>query len=244
MMRFRLLAGMHVGPDYSQPANELGKRPSKVYKAGDVVLSESDLEQKLGQGKFQALDRRGDDGRAADGDPPVPQGQQPGYSFPAGQVLQGHQVTSGVRDNPEGITQVTGSEDRVAPHLHAERMKAAGREVDPATQLSETVRLARLPGRPAGESKSKESAGDEARENKGPPTASVTPPGRPPEQKAQQTYPPLKGQKAASSKQEYLNQLDRLSVEELKGHADEQEVDLGNAKTKQDILKAFRESTD
>jgi hypothetical protein len=58
-MKFRLLAGKHVGPDYREAPNpDTGKYPSRTYKAGDVIEAENNLAETfvLGRDKFQLID--------------------------------------------------------------------------------------------------------------------------------------------------------------------------------------------
>lgn len=56
LMKFRLLPGVarHEGPDYTKDQDEAGRYPNRVYEAGDVVLSPTDLTKTL-VNKFERL---------------------------------------------------------------------------------------------------------------------------------------------------------------------------------------------
>lgn len=69
--KYRLLAGMHIGPDLTAEQVEVRdhsgevvkdrngkvvtKYPSRIYRAGDVVVSKDDLSNRFGHQKFERL---------------------------------------------------------------------------------------------------------------------------------------------------------------------------------------------
>lgn len=55
-------------------------------------------------------------------------------------------------------------------------------------------------------------------------------------------YPSLKGQKAPANEREFHACLDRMSVQELKSLAEEEEIDLGSANTKDAIARKIKAS--
>ena len=63
MKKFELLAGAHIGPDWTrQPETTLDmagkerlRQPSRTYQRGDVVFDKIDLAVKLGDNKFKYL---------------------------------------------------------------------------------------------------------------------------------------------------------------------------------------------
>ncbi len=108
-MKFRVLAGQHIGPDHAQkPApimNAAGKQigekfPSKTFKTGETVETDTDLIRKFGAEKFQLTDSgkhnpKGDfHGSHTVGDPTPDNQLFSQTSFPAGQVATGFQQTT------------------------------------------------------------------------------------------------------------------------------------------------------
>lgn len=103
MSSFRLLASIHVEPDWDakkpDDAGDDWRRPSLQYAAGEVVKSPTDLVAKFGPQKFQRV-----------GAPP--KAFQPGQvakdqlttTFPEGQVASGHQGTVGIPEGAESTT--------------------------------------------------------------------------------------------------------------------------------------------
>jgi hypothetical protein len=124
--RFRLLAGIHTGADYSHEFSEeeieLAKDqgrplryPSKQYKAGDVIETDKDLVHLFGATKFQYLGpakgaKKGsagasdidadEEGNAGEGQltDPTPLNLEEGFVHPHGQVNTGFQA-SGSKDH-------------------------------------------------------------------------------------------------------------------------------------------------
>ena len=54
-MQFRLKAGIHIQRDDNLPKKENGRPASRVYKAGEIVESKTDLVAKHGGEKFQLI---------------------------------------------------------------------------------------------------------------------------------------------------------------------------------------------
>lgn len=115
MASYRLLAGQHIGadPDWepSEEEKEIAKTsgrrlraPSRTYKPGEVVESETNLAEKFGGEKFAEVtggkgrrggkEGKGDSGTTEAGDMPMSPALNPAV-FPHGQVLQGTQLTDG-----------------------------------------------------------------------------------------------------------------------------------------------------
>lgn len=130
--RYKLLAGIHVGPDYTQKpirkenreTGEVTERyPSKTYNRGDVFESEFDL-LKLGDEKFALV------GQTTDGAHQHPDTFNPGQAqFPAGQVSTGiPQATTGTPGQtikePEGPEQLPAT----PPDLKREQSQGSGAE--------------------------------------------------------------------------------------------------------------------
>lgn len=110
--RFKLLAGSHVGPDFTKdptpvfdPAgNQVGEKyPSKRWRSGEVVEADTDLVEDHGAGKFMLIGpskqnqhnpMRGNV-RSGNPTPGDPSPMQDAAQFPHGQVSTGRQKTSG-----------------------------------------------------------------------------------------------------------------------------------------------------
>lgn len=103
MARFKLLAGQHIGPDFSCKPDKNGRYPSKTYSAGETVESgDVDLVDKFGAEKFQLIGpskmkgvKSSGTGNATPGDPTPFNMRENAAHFPAGQVSTGRQSTSG-----------------------------------------------------------------------------------------------------------------------------------------------------
>lgn len=103
LMRFKLVAGKHTGPDYSAPDPEPGKkRPSRTYRTGETVVDYADLERLHGSEKFKKL---GGDGKRYE----QPQLNARGAHFPGGQVSTGHQASTSLSDG----TTISGPEEEI-----------------------------------------------------------------------------------------------------------------------------------
>jgi hypothetical protein len=90
--RYKVEAGLFIGPDLSQEPAEVKnpdgttakKYPSRTWKAGEVFDSDEDLLPRVGPNKLRVIS-----GEPEEPTPPA------GHSFPGGQVSSGYQQTSG-----------------------------------------------------------------------------------------------------------------------------------------------------
>lgn len=99
-MKFRLLTGRHV-------------HKGRMFQPGEIVESNADLVKLHGREHFAKVSGEPD----ANYEAPVPLGPTSSEA-PGGQVSSGHQMTTGA---PDGVTQVSGAEDRLRPDgLHPE----------------------------------------------------------------------------------------------------------------------------
>src|ERR1044072_4543912 len=108
--KFRLLAGMHIGPDLTaepvvvingntreplkdKDGNVVTKYPSRTYKAGDVVVADQDLTTIHGWQKFERLSgefvTRSATGNPTPGDPSPRSVAKDSTQAPHGQVSTG-----------------------------------------------------------------------------------------------------------------------------------------------------------
>lgn len=121
MARYRLLAGQHVAADHSQKpvevkdaAGTVVKRyPTRTYKVGEVVESDTDLAGRFGAEKF----------KLADGKPgeTVEPASSPAVA-PGGQVSSGHQITAG------GVPRAMTAEEVANPNLSGVEAATAGKD--------------------------------------------------------------------------------------------------------------------
>jgi hypothetical protein len=201
-MRFKLLAGRHIGPapgytrrddgTWDGPAGKgLTARPDVVYGAGEAggifVEDERDLVKEFGAAKF-----------AYAGPPPDPaeKGElapadlgKPTAVFPAGQVSEGHQVTT---TGPQGES-LSGAMTQASAPRTAEEKKAAAKESDDI-RVVETAFGKQFTGR---------------------------------------------REEAPAGKAEAPD-FDAMSVEDLRAHARDNDINLHGATTKADIVKAVK----
>lgn len=138
MAQFKLLAGQHLGPDYSQKpvtrkdpvtGEESERYPSKTYNAGDIVESDTDLVARLGAEKFQLV---GGEVYPTKNSANVQQQSK----FPGGQVSSGFQGGDPNEHQTmveEGIQQQLESEGNAEGQDPSQRRSVAGgqKEVPP-----------------------------------------------------------------------------------------------------------------
>lgn len=157
--RFRLMVGMHIGPDLTQEAkpvtntltgeplkdkdgNVVTKYPSKTYRAGDVVMSNDDLVAKHGFQKFERLggefSTRSATGNPSPGDPSPDSVMLNHARAPHGQVSTGWPVALGEQFAP--VTQ---------GQLDPERVKKMQEELGEQQAQKEQEKRSREPASPA-----------------------------------------------------------------------------------------------
>lgn len=253
LMKFRLLAGMHQGPDYTQEPAELtdakGNKtyrwPSRIYQQGEVVEDKVDLVQKLGAAKFQLLSGPAE---ALPGSP-----LQASSVAPGGQVSQGfQQTTTGPDGSPLSgplTKDVRVPQPAVGPRPSQqakEQLKqTTGRGVqEEELDEPEVPEDAPVPGAVDVEQQREEQEeyDAEGRLLKAEGKASQAQPeeggeeeeasaGSKAEQKKAQTQP---------SKEFKKSELDRMSASELKALAKKEGVDLKGATKREDLIGAFK----
>lgn len=221
--RFRLLAGSHVGPDYSQepvkrkdPATgeETSKLPSKRYRAGEVVEAETDLVAKHGASKFQLLGesrrqglmRTDKMGNPTPGDPTPLNQQNTAAVAPHGQVSTGFQQAINTEGPVKGAP-VTGEDLDKVMEQHEEEAQR-GMEKRSKEQVAD-------PNNPDQSVQAAHEEGDLDEDE---------------------------GKMREAGEGEGKEDLESMTVAELKEIASEEEVELHGASRKDDIVKAIRKS--
>lgn len=266
LMRFRLLASKHIGPDpaaeeeivYSPISGEpIGVRyPSREWTAGQIVESYTDLVDKHGANKFQRLsdsEMRTEDEREerrsmrAEARRLKEEGadttEEPGhYADPVTQELisdpaQIHQ-RAGVAKAPHGQIS-TGHQEAVQP---TENNPARGGPLSPEGRKTMERAGHKMPHDPTDEGqgndplKSTQADSDEDGDGN---TPSHGGPGT-----VQSAASPQKKEgevKLQRPKTKPPANLDAMSLAEMKKHAQREEIDLGDAKTRDEVVKAIRQ---
>lgn len=255
-MRFKLLAGLHeqADPDWQRPddAPPEARAPSRTYRTGEIVESDSDLVDKFGPQKFMyvgesrrkpssLLDPRiGATDPAEDWKPgdPVPELRRKNPSTaPGGQVTSGFQQATG---DPSGRT-VSGpalrtgegetAEDRMPGDQTIEQKKTAPNQATTLTP-DEVEQRRKNPAdmRPLDKLSDRPSGPGQVSQPKSGPVAPTT------------GQPKSADQGEDVSDEEYYQTLDGMSVPQLRSHASEAKVDLKGATTKADIIKRLKEA--
>lgn len=126
---FKLLVGIHIGPDYTQePDEQTGRYPSKTYHAGQTVPDPGDLRKLHGDQKFQEVG--GSNLLQTPGDVTDQSEEENPATFPHGQVSTGFQeATSTQVGQPAQVPQ--GPPSHVAEQ-GTEHDEAAREEPEPA----------------------------------------------------------------------------------------------------------------
>jgi hypothetical protein len=226
MGRYRLLESIHVEPDWKaeQPRDEDGnlvfpwRRPSVQFTRGQVVTSPTDLVAKFGSNKFQylgavegptAMRSGGHQGAPTPGDPVPDIAAGSPASFPGGQVSTGLQVTT---TGPDGKPVSGPMTEETQPNAVA----------DPKSGQRKLGEKPNYFGKPqAGPGKDRERTPDTPR----------TP---------RQATEDEAGEPAGPATKKYSrDDLEDKTVAELRDMAEEDEVDLSGAKTKEDIIQRF-----
>lgn len=222
MAFYRLMAGKSYGPDRDQePDPVTGRYPSKKYVPGDIIESDVDLAKMHGESKFQLVEQ-GEGGRfrnvaRAEGQALAPPQLNASASVaPSGQVSSGLQKTTTGPDGKaySGIFQPKDEEE--AQRLGAEpgSEKGTGAAVRSVGEARSPAR-SEARGEVRGEVQGK-------RENDPSAPAPINAPGA-----------------KRSVDHEYGN-LEGLKVEELKELATAEEINLGGARTKEEMIKKIR----
>lgn len=224
--RFKLLNGVHIGADFSQSPVEVYdpntgetnpklirnpktgalsyQYPSRIYRQGEELDSDLDLEMHLGADKFKKLSS-----------PPLSQEEAPEQKgVRAGKKLKG----SLGRDESEDDLNYPEKEPAVSPNGQVTsgfQKTSAGVPGPQATKEAMAEGGGSLPPKPG-------------------PFAAASAPRQSQQEKAGATTT------AASDKQDFKKaDLERKTVKELKELAEENEIDLGDAHAKDDIIKKF-----
>lgn len=217
-MRFKLVAGHHIGPDYDMKPNKEGKYPSRYYRAGeqgnDVVEDEADLEKKHGREKFVRLD----DNRRRSRDQ--------------------ERVTEAMRRSPQVQQAEEGpQQDRIREATREEKAKEAGQPVSESKQHAVVVKPG--DGKDFAESGGVAGSATEVATQINP---STMPGKHEPREKFQAPTLPT-GMKIPQSKEEYFSVLDKMSHAELKTLATQEGLAPGN-KNRADLLKMLKEDAE
>lgn len=225
MKKFRLLESIHVEPDWKAEPVPLDngepdpnwRRPSIQYARGQTVVSPTDLVAKFGSNKFQyvgtedegpvAMRSGGHQGAPSPGDPVPDIANTSPAHFPGGQVSTGLQVTT---TGPDGKP--------VSGPMNAENEPNA--VVDEETGGRKLGQKANVFGKP------QPGAG---REKERTPSSPRAP--RPAD-----TDEAGKGEEAATPKYS-RDELDDKTMAELRDMAEEEEIDLAGARTKEDVIQ-------
>jgi hypothetical protein len=229
--RYRLVAGQHIQADPDWEPDEYAvkqaeatgiapRAPSRTYNAGDVVESESDLVAKFGANKFQYL---GGKGRKDDLGPEGHTMYQQGAKGPR---LPG--------DPAEELEETSTSH---APHGQVSTGKQSATSTAQST-TSGPMGPTDEEGNPV-DSKDKVQ-GQHTVKAGGPATIQHEGQASASHQGGQQQPSQSKQVARAPSKEQYHQQLDKMSVSELRKHADEEEIDLKGARTREEMLKAIK----
>jgi hypothetical protein len=232
-MKFKLLAGQHIqaDPDWepsrqdrltAETTGRAPRAPSRTYNQGDTVESDTDLVSKFGATKFQLLE--GGRRRGAARSPGGPEGGVVTGPVGPGSVAPGGQVS-------EGLQECTSLEDRhvVSGLKSTEQPDASGKQVtgvrgvQPAVThpTAESASLGNEPPRSAG-----------AEPKPGTPAAAV--------QGLKEKEAEAQPARSRSLEQQY-GSFDNMTVEDLRELAGEEEVNLGGATRKAEIIAALRQ---
>lgn len=228
MKLFRLLQGVHVQADHEWEPSEVDIQnaqinrtplvpPHREFKAGQVVPSDKDLVDKFGPEKFQYVGEGGPEPKVArylkdrtPGDPAPAYQRESATSYPGGQVSTGFQQSS---QGPDG-RMVAGPVNEFDP---------ANESIDRATEQQKQPQ----------------------------PGSASTQPGHP-HQQGQQPHGKTLLQPGHHTNPEHPasapikpacppdSELKKMSVEDLRSLAADEEIDLKGATTKDDIIKRVK----
>jgi hypothetical protein len=218
-MRYRVNAGLHqqveMVPDPSDPTGKRKIREEHTYNAGQVFETDMDMLAFNGAGmtpKFVRLDE--EPGRLHSTPRLDPDNPPPGWAYVGGDRIPYGEVSA-----PPGPQQAPPEDRRPISKLPPESVVATIPEAlrGPAQgQPHETTQNMPLTIPPV------------------PPTQERGDPrSGPPPQGKQSAVPPR-------NSRDYVAHLDRMSEQELREHAAEEEIDLKGAKTKADIVKVLK----
>jgi hypothetical protein len=215
MPQFKLLVGQHIqaDPDWepSEEERELAKNagralrpPSRVYRAGETVESDTDLVERFGPEKFQMV--------------------QDKYRLREG-VAKGRKVQAR-KGVPEGV-------ETRSPGDPTPEIERTSPSVAPAGQVAQGFQGATSPVNtttPSGPLPVEAAQTEESEESEEADDKEESPPKAPP------------APRGPRAKRSVPDNLDRMSLNDLRAFAAEEEVDIKGATRREDIIRQIRAS--
>lgn len=221
MAKWKLVAGQHV-------QRNADGTPS-TYNRGDIIESDDDLEALHGPGRFVKVGG---------------EGGEFGEDGEHGEVMR-HNTGHPVRHNAapggqvsEGIQQTSGDTSGALSHAEAEKQqrelaKKQQKENDDPTELltQDQLRQKMADSRRAPDMELPEGETDDAR--KAAPKTPVGPASTAPAEQKDKDAP-------ATQAKRHAPDMGRMSMEDLRRHADENKIDVRAAKSRNEVMEAIR----
>jgi hypothetical protein len=245
-MRFRLLEGQHVQADKSKPilgsdGKPTGRFERRTFKKNDVVESDIDLEARFGSSKFQTLE-----GASQAADDRIAQLEAELAKLKTEQAQKTAERSGGFRVPGDPSQEILLGSPSVAPGgqvstgfqgpppEEAQARTATAKQAQPRGQAPEGQQQQTVTGwgRPPGSgAQSPEEAEESAKQQQARTAAQAS---------AKQPQQPQQQPSKSPSEAEYHASLDRMSVQELKSHAADEEIDLRGATRKEDMIRIIK----
>lgn len=187
-----------------------------TYNPGDIVESDTDLINKLGAERFILVS--GEEGDRFPSQNAAPQGQ----------VSEGFQVTSGREKEAGPAAPIRAETARDAARLAAGQPEAEREARDRTQGIAQEIEK-KEGNQPTGE-------GQQATSQQ----ATHQPTHQPGQRQPTQGSSSQEKGRSPTEQKEYHAQLDRMTIQQLKAHAEEEEIDLKGAKTRDEMLKALK----
>lgn len=226
MLKFKLLVGKHVGPDYSKKpvvmkddatGRTTKKYPSKIYKAGDIVEDKADLCETLGYDKFEYYDAKKALAKRRS------RTDHSKKSSPAELVPYDDESLEEREDQADNAEQDTSAEDRDEEEYSSEPLDEEDAEADSSTSPSS----------------------DNSANNRKITSKSSS---KPSDEEDEESMESEESSEAEDSDQEELEEeeeeivLETMTTRDLRQYAAERDIDISDARTKSQMITTIRHS--